>query len=167
MAVVSAASCSRLMPLTSASFFGGVADEGGFVGLAAMGDGREIGGVGLDEVAIGRNVGGDGANFLGISEGYDAREGNVSPQGQGAGGEVAAGGEAVENEGEGPLPGFFLEDGGHVVVGGAAVDNQWKTGDAGGGDVAAETGRLRLARGVVVEVVEARFADGNATGMGT
>src|SRR5690606_13825104 len=109
--------------------FGGVADEAGFVRLAAMGDRREVGRVGLYDIAISRDDLGNLLNFLGILEGYDAGKGDVAAQCKGAFGEVAAGSEAMEHEGKGPCPALFFEDIGHVFVGGAAVDNQWKTGD--------------------------------------
>jgi hypothetical protein len=54
-----------------------VHDEGGFVPLAALGHGREIGGVGLDQDAVQRHVAHDGAQILGVPEGDDARQGDV------------------------------------------------------------------------------------------
>ena len=122
-------------------------------------------GVGADSVFVGLNMpltgvfSGDGND---LRLGYELALAQIN-----AGGEIPAGGETVEDEGEGPCPALFFEDVGHVIVRGAAVDNQWKTGDPRGCDVTAEAGGLGLARGIVVEVVEAGFADGNATRMGT
>src|SRR5690606_16962905 len=96
--------------------------------LAAMRNGREIGSVGFHEVAVGRHEGGDLLDLPGVAEGDDAGKGDVAAEGECAPGEVGTTGETVEEEGEGPLPRLFLEDGGHVVIGLAAVDNQWKTG---------------------------------------
>src|SRR5690606_25578728 len=110
----------------------------------------------------------DVLDFLGVPEGDDTRKRDVTAKGEGPFGQVATRCETMENKGEGPLPfGLFLEDRGHVFVGGAAVDNQWKTGDPGGRDVPTEARGLRLARRVVVKVVEPGFADSNAARMRT
>ena len=70
----------------------------------------------------------------------------------------------MEDEREGPLPCFFLEDCGDVVVGLAGVDDERQAGLARGRDVAAEAGRLRrVVAGVVV--VEPGLADGDAARM--
>ena len=65
----------------------------------------------------------------------------------------------MQDEGEGPLPRLLFQDRGHVVVGRARVDDQRQPGFARGGNVGAEALRLRLARGVVVMIVEAGLAD--------
>ena len=81
-------------------------------------------------------------------------------------GELAAAGEAMQHGREGALPGFlvagFSRD---VVVGLAGVDHQRQAGLAGGRDMGAEALLLRVARRVVVVVVEPRLADRHHLGM--
>ena len=67
----------------------------------------------------------------------------------------------MEDEGEGPLPAFVLEDRHHVVVGAARMDDQRQSGLPRGGDVRAEALRLRRPRRLVVVVVEPGLADGH------
>ena len=63
--------------------------------------------------------------------------------------------------GKRPLGVLVLEDGERVVVGVARVDLERQAGAARRLDVAAEAFRLRFGRGMLVVVVEARFADGD------
>ena len=60
---------------------------------------------------------------------------------------------------EGALPRFLLEDARHVGVGLARMDDQRQAGLARRGDMGAEALLLRVARRVVVVIVEAGLAD--------
>ena len=79
--------------------------------------------------------------------------------------EIAAAGEAMQHGREGALPGFLLEDARHVVVGLAGVDDQRQPGLARRRDVGAEALLLRVARAVVVVIVEPGLADRHHLGM--
>ena len=61
-------------------------DEGGFVALAAVGDGGEEGGVGFDEDAVGGGEGGGFADGLAAGVGEVAGEGEVEAGVEGAAG---------------------------------------------------------------------------------
>ena len=76
-----------------------------------------------------------------------------------------AAGVAMQDGREGALPGFLLQDRRHVVVGIARMDDQRQAGLARRRDVVAEALLLRLARAVVVVVVEPGFADRHHLGM--
>ena len=66
----------------------------------------------------------------------------------------------MQQEVEGPAGVAFLaQDGDDVVIRLAGMDAQRQAGQARGADVAAEILGLRVARGLVVEVVQAGFAD--------
>jgi hypothetical protein len=71
----------------------------------------------------------------------------------------------VQDGGEGALPHLFLEDSRHVVVGLARMDHQRQPGFARRGDVVAEAAFLRLARAVVVVIVEPGLTDRHDLGM--
>ena len=71
----------------------------------------------------------------------------------------------MQHGGEGALPHFLLQDPRHVVVGFARMDHQRQPGFARGGDVIAEALLLRIARAVVVVIVEPGFADRHHLGM--
>src|SRR3546814_20259141 len=73
--------------------------------------------------------------------------------------EIGAGGEAMDDAGEGPLPHFLGEDGVRVVFGVAGVNDDGKAAFACGSDVGAEAVALPVAVGVVIVEVEAAFAD--------
>ena len=66
---------------------------------------------------------------------------------------------------EGALPRFLLQDPRHVVVGVARMDDQRQPGRARRGDVGAEALLLRVARAVVVVIVEPGLADRDHLGM--
>ncbi len=66
---------------------------------------------------------------------------------------------------EGALPGLLLENARHVVVRLARVDDQRQPGRARRRDVIAETALLRVARAVIVEIVEPRLPDRHHLGM--
>ena len=70
-----------------------------------------------------------------------------------------AAGVAVQHGREGALPRFFFEDARHVVVRLARMDHQRQPGLARRGDVSAEAALLRIARAVVVVIVEPGLAD--------
>ena len=76
-----------------------------------------------------------------------------------AAGEFAAAGEAMQHSREGALPGFLLENARGVVVGFARVNDQRQSGRARRRDMGAKAPLLRVARAVVVMIVEPRFAD--------
>ena len=67
---------------------GGVGDEGGLIGLAAVGDRREEGSVGLDQDAAGGGGDGDLADGLGGGVGEVAGEGEMEAERERAGGLV-------------------------------------------------------------------------------
>ena len=67
----------------------------------------------------------------------------------------------MEDEREGSLPAFILEDRHHVVIGAARMDHQGQAGFSCRCDVGAESLRLRRSRRLVVVVVEPGFADGH------
>ena len=66
---------------------------------------------------------------------------------------------------EDALPCFLFEDARHIVVGVARMDDQRQTGFARRRDVAAKAALLRVARRVIVVVVEAGLADRHDFGM--
>jgi hypothetical protein len=150
---------------------GDLPDPGGLVAFAAVGDGGEEGGIGLDEEAIGGDGGGDGAKVGGLGEGDVAGEGNHEADVEGAAGVVGGSGEAVEDSakivgspmllklGEGVIPCVGR------VLRGAAVDEDGKPGGGGDFHLGGKGLALFLARGVVVVVVEADFADGDDVGV--
>ena len=80
-------------------------------------------------------------------------------------GEIAAAGEAMQHGREGALPGLLLENARHVVVGLARMDDQRQSGRARRGDVIAEAALLRVARAVVVVIVEPGLPDRHHLGM--
>ena len=92
-------------------------------------------------------------------ERQDAGEGNIEPKIDGAARQVRAAGVTVQHGGEGALPHFLLQDLSGVGVGVARMDDQRQPGLARGRDVIAKAAFLRLARALVVEVVEPGFAD--------
>ena len=83
---------------------------------AAMRHRRKIGCVGLDEEPIERQLGGDRAERLRALEGNDAGEGHIEAELDPEESEVAAGGEAVQDGGEGPPPRLLAEDRADVGV---------------------------------------------------
>src|SRR3546814_18172903 len=72
--------------------------------------------------------------------------------------EIGAGGEAMDDAGEGPLPHFLGEDGVRVVFGVAGVNDDGKVAFARGSDVGAEAVALPAAVGVVILEGGASFA---------
>src|ERR1700726_3388441 len=87
------------------------------------------------------------------------------PERYGAAGEIGTAGKTMQHGGEGALPCFLFEDARHVVVGVARMDDQRQPGFARRRDMAAKAALLRLARRVVVVIVEAGLADGHYLGM--
>ena len=77
----------------------------------------------------------------------------------------ATAGKAMQHGREGALPCFLFEDARHVVVGVARMDHQRQPGFARRRDVAAKAALLRLARRVVVVIVEAGLADRHDLGV--
>ena len=75
--------------------------------------------------------------------------------------QVAAAGEAMQHGREGALPRFLLENPRGVVVGIARMDDERQAGLARRRDMGAKAALLRVARRVVVVIVEAGFADGD------
>ena len=71
----------------------------------------------------------------------------------------------MDDAGEGPLPHLGFQQRHGVVVGVAGVDDQRQAGRAGGRDVGAKARGLPVARGKVVEIVEAALADGDDAGV--
>ena len=76
-------------------------------------------------------------------------------------GQVAAAGEAMQHRREGALARFLFENPRHVGVAVARMDHQRQAGFARRGNVLAEALLLRVARAVVVVIVEAGLADGD------
>ena len=144
---------------------GGVDDKSRLVAFAAMLAGREIRRIGLDQNAVGRKVCGDVAQRSRILERQNAGERDEMPERDGPAGEVGTAGKAMQHGGEGALPCFLFEDARHVVIGVARMDHQRQPGFARRRDVIAKTALLRLARRVVVVVVEAGLADRHDFGM--
>ncbi len=87
------------------------------------------------------------------------------PKRDGAAGEIAAAGEAMQHRGVGPLPHLLFEDARGVVVGLARMDDQRQSGLARRRDMRAEAALLRLARRIVVVVVEPGFAERDDLGV--
>ena len=76
-----------------------------------------------------------------------------------AAGEVGAAGEAMENEREGALPGFFLENPRSIGIGFAGVDDQRQAGGTRRCDMGAKPAFLCIARTAVIVVVETGLAN--------
>ena len=72
----------------------------------------------------------------------------------------------MEDKGKGPLPHLFCQDGSHVVIGIARMNDQRQAGRPRRRDVIAKAFCLHLARRAVIEIVEARLADGHDLWMG-
>jgi len=159
---------------------GDVEDVGGFVGaLLADGLGREERGVGFDHNAVEGGAFGGVADFGGVVVGEDAGEGDEGAEVEEEVDFAGAGGEAVEDEAVGWEVGI-AEDGDEVVEGVAAVEDDWfaAVGGVGGVGVALgfgsvgvggdhvelliEDAPLDVVGWVVVVVVEAEFAEGDA-----
>ena len=71
----------------------------------------------------------------------------------------AAAGETMQHGREGALPGFLFEDARGVGVGLARMDDQRQSGLARRRDMGAKAALLRLARRVVVMIIEAGLAE--------
>ena len=165
---------------------GGVGDEGRLVALAAEGNGGEERGVGFDQDAVGGCEGGGFADGLGGGIGEVAGEGEIEAEGERAAGFVDAAGEAVHDAGERVglpvlgeqaeevFPGGvwirgaeFLFGGGRGELGGSAVDEDGLAGVGGDAELGEESGLLDVGSWVFdMVVVEADFADGEATRVG-
>ena len=130
-----------------------------FVALAAKRIGREIRRVGFDKDAVRRQLGRDRAQRARVFEGQNAGEGDEEAERDGAPRKLRTAGEAMQHSREGALPGFFFENARHVGVGFARMDDQRQAGLARGGDMGAKSALLRIARAVVVVIIEPRFAD--------
>ena len=70
-----------------------------------------------------------------------------------------AAGEAMQHGGEGALPRFFFENPRGIGIGLARMDDERQAGLARGRDMGAKAAFLRVARRVVVVIVEAGFAE--------
>ncbi|ENN87118.1 hypothetical protein RHSP_04597 [Rhizobium freirei PRF 81] len=139
--------------------FGGIDDVGWLVAFAAPALRRQIRRVGFDQQPIMRDRLGDVAQFLRLREGQDAGKGNIAAQFHACAGKGRAGGEAMEDEGESPLPCFFGQNRGHVLVGAAAMDDQRQLRFARGRNMAQEACLLVRWIDGIVEVIETRLAD--------
>ena len=73
--------------------------------------------------------------------------------------QIAAAGKAMQHGREGALPAFLLQNPRHVGVAVARMDDQRQPGFARRGNVLAQALRLRLARRIVVVIVEPGLAD--------
>ena len=104
-------------------------------------------------------------SVVGLLEGQDAGERDVEAERDRAPRQLAAAGEAMQHGREGALPRFLLQDARHVVVGLARMDDQRQSGLARRRDVVAEALLLRVARAVVVVIVEPGLADRHDLGM--
>lgn len=136
--------------------------QGGRVGVAAVGFGSEIGGVGFDQHFIAGELAGDVAEFKGLFESEDTAEGDVAAQVYRLVGHGGAAGEAVEDEGGACV---FLQDGEGVGFGVAGVDDHGEACLFGGGEVGVEALDLFGFFGMVIEIVEAGFAHGDDFGV--
>ena len=92
-------------------------------------------------------------------------EGDVEPELDADLRPASPGREAVENRIEAPSPRFLGQDPDHVVVGIPRMDDQRQPGFARSRDMGAEDLLLHVARALVVMVVEAGLADGDAARM--
>ncbi len=81
------------------------------------------------------------------------------PERDRAAGEIGAAGKAMQHRGEGALPAFLFENARGIVVGLARMDDERQAGLARRRDMRAKAALLRLARRVVVVVIEAGFAE--------
>ena len=81
------------------------------------------------------------------------------PQRHRAHGQIAPAGETMQHGREGALPAFFLQNARHVVIGLARMDHQRQAGLARRRDMGAKALFLRVARAVVVVIVEPGLAD--------
>ena len=72
---------------------------------------------------------------------------------------LASAGVAMQHGAERALRHLLFEDAAAILVGVAGVDHQRQAGGARGGDMGAEAARLRLARAVLVEIIEPRLAE--------
>ena len=81
------------------------------------------------------------------------------PERYGAAGKLGAAGETVQHGREGALPALLLEDACGVGIGFARVDHKRQAAQARRRDMGAKAALLRLARAVVVVIVQAGFAD--------
>lgn len=136
--------------------FGGVAHISRFVGLAAMGNGGEIGRIGFHQQAVGRAVLGSSLNIGGIFEGENARKREIAAQIQRGFGKGGVFGEAVDN-------GFFCAVFTQQAqgVGGcfAGVDDKRQAALFGGGNVDGETAVLPFQIAAAPVIIQSGFAD--------
>ena len=154
-----------------ADLAGDFGNKRGFVTLAAMRDGREVGRVGLDQHAV------EGDDLRGVANGLRlgkrdvAGEGNHEAEIECAARMIDAAGEAVEDAAERagtPVRGDHLEavvPGVFAVVGGAAVDDDRQLRSFCQLHLLQENRFLRFTGRVVVKIVEADFSPGNDLGM--
>ena len=87
------------------------------------------------------------------------------PERDRAASQIATAGETMQHGREGALPALLFENARGIVVGLARMDDQRQPGLARRGDMAAKAALLRLARRVVVVIIEAGFADRHDFGM--
>src|SRR5262245_41838606 len=126
---------------------------------------REVRRIGFNEDAVGGRGACDLLDIRRGLEGQDTRKGDVAAKLEALSGEGRGSGEAVENEGESPLPcSLLFENFGRVVVRGPRVDDEGEGGPARGIDVAAEARGLGGVVALVV-IVEPSLADSNAARM--
>src|SRR5262249_60463201 len=102
---------------------------------------------------------------VGSLECQDAGDRHEAAELDAGGRKIAAAREAMQHRREGALPHFFLEDAYHVGAGIAAVDDERQSGLASSRDMRAQGALLRLARTVVVMIIEPHLADPNHLGI--
>ena len=138
---------------------------GRLVALAAVFAGRQIGRIRLHQQPVERDSLRHLAQGLGLLERHDAGERDVEAEIEPRARQLGAAGEAVQHGRKGAPRHLLAQDRGRIIVGVARMDDKRQLRYARRGDVVAEALRLRLARAVVVEVVEPRLADGHHLGM--
>ena len=130
-----------------------------------MRDRREEGTVGFHQQPVLRNGLGNRLQVLGILEGYDSRQRDRQAQIEDFLAELRRGREAMDERGKRPLPHLVRQDGERILLGIARMDDEREVRSSCDRDVEAKQALLHGAVGMLVVIVEPRFADTDDAGV--
>jgi hypothetical protein len=115
--------------------------------------------IGLDQQPLRRQRLRRFLQVLRVPEGDDSRDGDEETEIERLAGEIGAGGEAMDDAGERPLPHLLGQDPRRILFRVAGMDDQRQPGLPRGADMGAEAGALPLAIAMIVIIIEAALAD--------
>lgn len=143
---------------------GRITDEGGFICAAPVGHGREIWGVGFDHDPVVGDIGGDFQKLQAVFKGHDSCKGDMIAQIDDLIGHLAAARKAVDH---GPLNADLFEDSNRIFFGFAGVDDDRFIDLFCELQEAAKDLLLHVFRRIIVEIIQADFADSDDFGEGS